>query len=581
MDESLIIAIARDYDVVKDFQEIRDVLKQLAKAASAEPATGFDPSGLGHNVPELELWGRYQGGRRTVRLKKKKETLDRKEASFFERGKRYEALRVQDKEPKMNANAEGSEFTSAFANEKMSSHGGNNDEEPGDIGYAESDPSPDDSSVHWGLSDEDERRRRKERRRMRRRSWPHVGIRTRSQSSEDDVPTQQTVLDFPPSADGDEVFVSEEISRELPYYDDDIFGPGSPSDTKANSVLFSDDHPRFNNPSMDDSQGHISSYSDKDSNDLYMSDLESILSEAPSLASSQSSTPLDVNTGAVDELRSLLLLNDTLKPLYEEGIHKVGAERFQRNFRRLLVRYGRDLGSEASTPLQVQAARFIRFAALRVSVQIKNILVNKHEQADRDRVQEARTKVLAYLKQMEDEGADSSDEDESIYDPEEAGLRSLESVKNFMVSSTAFSHLCVALRKWLNLEGEDEKQPPAQASRGEKPEEPSHIPVDVPTVIPVQKATRVCDENTGATVVSDDVDKANHCVENLPLKQSPYIGTCKTNSPWTSAMRRRWQHCIDIASDLFQGRVPKGQVRVSWTCVSTANSPASPQNHVS
>ena len=54
MDESLIILIVEERDIVKDFQEIRDVLKQLAEDASAEAATGFDPSGLGHNVPELE-----------------------------------------------------------------------------------------------------------------------------------------------------------------------------------------------------------------------------------------------------------------------------------------------------------------------------------------------------------------------------------------------------------------------------------------------------------------------------------------------------------------------------------------------
>lgn len=394
-------------------------------------------------------------------------------------------------------------------------------------------------------------------------------------------------------------FVIEEIAQELPYYEDGTFGADSPSDTKASTVLSSDDHPRLKqdcdedvkNSALFDSIGlqevHILSHSDNDSNDSYMSDLESILSEAPSLASSQSSMPLDVNTGAIDEFRSLLLLNDTLKPLYEEAIHKVGAERFQRNFKRLLVRYGRALGSEASTPLQVQAARFIRFAALRVSVQIKNILINKHEQADRERAQEARTKVLAYLKQMDDakndmhdEGADSSSEDGSIYDPEETGLRSLESVKNFMVSSTAFSHLCIALKEWLNPGCEDEKQPPAQASQGKKPEEPNHTPVDVLMVIPDQKATGVSDEKTGVAVINDTVVKTDHCVEKTSIKQTQYIGSCKTQSSWTSDMRRGWQNCRNISSDLFQRGVPKGQVRVSWTCVSSTMSPASSHNGV-
>jgi hypothetical protein len=53
LDESLIILIANERDLVKDYTEIRDVLDQLAGPARAEAATGFDPSGLG-SLAELE-----------------------------------------------------------------------------------------------------------------------------------------------------------------------------------------------------------------------------------------------------------------------------------------------------------------------------------------------------------------------------------------------------------------------------------------------------------------------------------------------------------------------------------------------
>jgi hypothetical protein len=53
LDESLIILIANERDLVKDYAEIRDVLDQLAGPARAEAATGFDPSGLG-SLAELE-----------------------------------------------------------------------------------------------------------------------------------------------------------------------------------------------------------------------------------------------------------------------------------------------------------------------------------------------------------------------------------------------------------------------------------------------------------------------------------------------------------------------------------------------
>ena len=48
LDESLILAIAYDRDIVEHFEDIRNDLLPLAESATAEEATGFDPSGLGH-----------------------------------------------------------------------------------------------------------------------------------------------------------------------------------------------------------------------------------------------------------------------------------------------------------------------------------------------------------------------------------------------------------------------------------------------------------------------------------------------------------------------------------------------------
>ncbi|KAK3998281.1 hypothetical protein QBC44DRAFT_228374 [Cladorrhinum sp. PSN332] len=54
LDEGLMISIISDYDLVNDHQVARNVLRKLANTASAEAATGFDPSGLGCSVSELE-----------------------------------------------------------------------------------------------------------------------------------------------------------------------------------------------------------------------------------------------------------------------------------------------------------------------------------------------------------------------------------------------------------------------------------------------------------------------------------------------------------------------------------------------
>ena len=48
MDESVIFAIASDYEVAVSYNVIRNQLLPLAELAPAEEATGFDSSGLGH-----------------------------------------------------------------------------------------------------------------------------------------------------------------------------------------------------------------------------------------------------------------------------------------------------------------------------------------------------------------------------------------------------------------------------------------------------------------------------------------------------------------------------------------------------
>ncbi|KAK3989489.1 hypothetical protein QBC44DRAFT_84051 [Cladorrhinum sp. PSN332] len=339
---------------------------------------------------------------------------------------------------------------------------------------------------------------------------------------------------------------------------------------------------------------------DMDSSASHVSELESILSEAPSLASSQSSIPIDVNTGAVEELRALLFLNETLRPLYEEAIHKVGAERFQRNFRRLLLRYGRALGSEATTPLQIQAARFVRFAAFRISVQIKDSLVTISEKEESGPVLEARAKVLAYLRQMEeaktaateDDELDGSD-DESIYDPEEeTALRTLETVKAFMVSSTAFSDLCASLKDWLNPDKHEGVGLLVRDSGTcEKSPEPFENTTGLPKMTPAStvKTAGHTENVPGSENTSGRPESTKGLPENEPRPPEQFLGLCKDKSdpcaehhapcerrprpyqrgtPIFNGQIRRpwWKYYTNIVSDFVQNKVPKGYVRVSWNC---------------
>lgn len=89
------------------------------------------------------------------------------------------------------------------------------------------------------------------------------------------------------------------------------------------------------------------------------SDDESIFSDNDSIASSQSSMS-ELHFSALSQLVDLLLHHNELRPLYTLAISKFAPEKFQRNFRRLLLHYGRNLQKEASTPLEMQAAQFVR-----------------------------------------------------------------------------------------------------------------------------------------------------------------------------------------------------------------------------
>jgi hypothetical protein len=62
-----------------------------------------------------------------------------------------------------------------------------------------------------------------------------------------------------------------------------------------------------------------------------------------------------------------LFVDEGLKQLYYPACDKVGLDRFERNFIRLLVKYSNDLQREARTSLEVIAAKMPRKKAQRVA----------------------------------------------------------------------------------------------------------------------------------------------------------------------------------------------------------------------
>ena len=299
------------------------------------------------------------------------------------------------------------------------------------------------------------------------------------------------------------------------------------------------------------------------------SDLESIMSEAPSIASSRSSVPLNIDLGAIQELRTLLLTNEALIPLYNVAISKVGPEKFYRNFRRFLLRYGRALGSEATSSVQLEAARFVRSAASRVSMQIKESISNRDGKEQEKGKQNAKA-LGDYLKQTQD--ADDSSTEDSEHDPEEASLQTLESVKSFMLSSAAFFDLCHSLRVWLGVDSQNKQPAPAltmiklevkESAAGEAlTASRDHQPTPLKEKIAKLRCGPAAKTASSLMLVE---------LEEAPAKW----GEVSREGPhnWVSVIRMTRKLVSNRLSDLWQASPPPGYVKVSWICVSSRPQP--------
>lgn len=84
-----------------------------------------------------------------------------------------------------------------------------------------------------------------------------------------------------------------------------------------------------------------------DGSDSEPSEIESIFSENDSVTSSRSSLG-ELTFSPLSALVDLFLYHSKLQPLYDLAIATVEPDKFERNFRRFLQRYGRNLHHEAT-----------------------------------------------------------------------------------------------------------------------------------------------------------------------------------------------------------------------------------------
>lgn len=203
---------------------------------------------------------------------------------------------------------------------------------------------------------------------------------------------------------------------------------------------------------------HHNTEDDTDSSVVgHQTDVESIFSVETT--STWQSSQSEVTSTAIHELARLLLNDDHLMGLYITAISKVGFDKFQRNFSRMLERYGSRLDREASNEIQREAAHFVRSSRRQTAIEVRIYLMENNPELSIQTKLEAAPSELARVNEWivsssggrmdQDAGGDESSMDSDHSDSDSTMLSSLERVKGFLVSTQAFLDLRLDFQQWL------------------------------------------------------------------------------------------------------------------------------------
>jgi hypothetical protein len=292
---------------------------------------------------------------------------------------------------------------------------------------------------------------------------------------------------------------------------------------------------------------------------------------------------------AAAELVSLLLNDEHCKPLYSTALEspKIGGQRFETNFRRLLKKFAVDLKKEAKDPLQVRAAKFVGAQASLVAGNIletlethgdSKVLPILADQALPLQGTDQETSLAEYTTAVAEEEQQSildlsirkwiSKTDTSSYpeasevpDTGDAHLSSLVEVEQFILSSNAFVTFRHNFTNFVYPPIEPPREEAGQDTMPEKKTQHESMPSH-----PEQK-------DQSKEVPTDSLD-----LEPLQLY---YKGRMFTLRPWNlvpsigfidqaKAVMERFIHCRIIWWPFTPRNTEclKDHVRVTWYCVS-------------
>jgi hypothetical protein len=294
-----------------------------------------------------------------------------------------------------------------------------------------------------------------------------------------------------------------------------------------------------------------------------------------SVGSSWSELSTEEFISAATELVLLFLNDEFLKPLYPVAVQspKIGAERFENNFRRLLKLFSAGLTKEAKTPLHVKAAKLIGARAPFVASNIRlrfnaqeNEVEEVNEQIGRtgeekkgnrklilEPDRDTQSKLEHHIRTWINDTEDYSDPDD---------LSSLTEVKDFIVSSHAFKVLRQSLSDFVF--------PPPEASGSNTNErvtiEQPQDAKDAPQLVEISSR-----EGLSKSMGSPDRDNGCFAYNNRVFEFTP----------WMTVPPLEWADRIKETIELSVGCpviwwplqprktvCGKGETRISWKCVS-------------
>ena len=331
------------------------------------------------------------------------------------------------------------------------------------------------------------------------------------------------------------------------------------------------DRPEYQQSLEDDSDSDSDSNSSEKSS--YPRSVASITSGVSSVTSLPSKYSTEELRSAAEELVDLLAEDEVLKPLYKASFEDqaIGAERFGRNFRRLLLIYAGSLKYEAQEPLHEEAAKLVRSRApyvtncIRVKFEMGHGNMFQRIQPlgsplSRQARQEQLERFLAQTASMDqshqptapEDIAPIEDESEADEKIEGSDLTNLTSVKAFLISGRPFDELRENFKQFVR---------PSTSSRTVK--------------AAIEQGQ--CLLKSG--VEGDEQSDALAVVGTTACKSGTEISKPSLEIP--TAIGRHWLHSIfDFSVSLLDFGLPfdpscrqiretklgRGKVRIRWTC---------------